>query len=104
MSIEEISVKELHALGPDVQVVDVREDDEWVSGRVPHAVHIPLGTVPDRVDAFDGAPTYVICRSGGRSMQVCEFLAAQGLSVVNVAGGTLAWIDAGFDLQSGADG
>lgn len=104
MPIEEISVDDLHALGPDVRVVDVREDDEWAAGHVPHATHVPLGTVPDRVDAFDGDPTYVICRSGARSLQACEFLAERGRSVVNVAGGTMGWVTAGYDVQSDSDG
>ena len=56
---------------------------------------IPLATVPDHVDAFTGdGTTYVICRSGARSMRACEHISALGLDgvdVVNVAGGTLAW-------------
>ena len=66
---------------------------------------VPLGTVPDHVDAFTGdGPTYVICKSGGRSMRACEFLAGQGvdgLEVVNVAGGTLAWIASGRETVGG---
>ena len=65
---------------------------------MPGAVLVPLGTVPDHVDAFTGdGPTYVICRSGGRSMRACEYVAAHldGVDVVNVAGGTLAWIAVG---------
>jgi rhodanese-related sulfurtransferase len=58
--------------------------------------------VPDNVDAFRrGSPTYVVCKSGGRSMRACEFLAEQGLDVVNVAGGTMAWIASGRDVVEG---
>lgn len=103
MSIEEISVHELHALGSDVTIVDVREVHEWEQARLPHARHVALGTVPDRLDSFDGAPTYVMCQVGGRSMRACEFAAAHGHSVVNVAGGMIAWIDAGFEIESGSD-
>jgi rhodanese-related sulfurtransferase len=35
-------------------------------------------------------------------MRACEFLAEQGLDVVNVAGGTLAWIDGGRDVVTGS--
>ena len=57
---------------------------------------IPLGEVPERVDEIpaDG-PVYVICRTGARSMRAAEFLVAQGFDATNVAGGTMAWIDAG---------
>ena len=66
----------------------------------PGAVLVPLATVPDNVDAFRGdGPVYVICRSGGRSMKACEYVAAQGLEPVNVAGGTLAWIDSGRECS-----
>lgn len=104
VSIEEISVGDLNALGPGARIVDVREDDEWADGHIAHAVHVALGTVPDRLDAFDGEPTYVICKAGGRSMRACEFAAAHGHAVVNVAGGMMAWEGAGFGSVSGADG
>lgn len=96
MTIEEISVADLHALGPDVVLIDVREDHEWAEGHVPYATHVPLGTVPDRLDAFNGSPTYVICKVGGRSMGACDFAAAHGRAVVNVTGGMLAWQAAGY--------
>ncbi|MFK7918398.1 MAG: rhodanese-like domain-containing protein [Ilumatobacter sp.] len=96
MSIEEISVADLHALGPDVVLIDVREDDEWADAHVPYATHVPLGTVPERLDQFSGAPTYVICKVGGRSRGACDYAAAHGHHVVNVAGGMLAWLEAGF--------
>ncbi len=101
MAIEEISVADLHALGPDVVLVDVREDDEWADSHVPYAVHVPLGTVPDHLDRFTGRPTYVMCKVGGRSRGACEFAEAHGHHVVNVAGGILAWIDAGYDTDAG---
>ncbi len=103
MAIEEISVADLHALGPDVVLVDVREDDEWEEAHAPHAVHVPLGTVPDQLDRFAGTPTYVMCKVGGRSLQACEFAAANGHDVVNVAGGILAWREAGYDVETGSD-
>lgn len=108
MTVPEISVDELAALmdddGPDggARLVDVREPDEYESARVPGAILVPLATVPDHVDAFRGeGTTYVICRSGARSMRACEFLVEQGVDVANVAGGTLAWLDAGRDVVAG---
>ena len=103
MLVEEISVADLHALGAEAVVIDVREIDEWVDGRVPHAQHVVLGTVPDQLHRFDGTPTYVICKIGGRSLRACEFAAAHGHHVVNVTGGMLAWRSAGFDVMTGSD-
>ncbi len=103
MAIEEISVDQLADLLADgARVVDVREPAEFAEARVPGAVLVPLGTVPARIDEFRGdGTTYVICKSGGRSMQACEFVAAQGADVANVAGGTLAWIASGRDVMTG---
>ncbi len=102
MAYGEISARDLAALGDDVRVIDVREPDEWAESHIPHATHVPLGTVPDRLDVFDGSPTYVICRSGGRSGRACEFASERGLDVVNVEGGMLAWLDADLGVQSSA--
>ncbi len=103
MAIEEISVVDLHALGPDVVLIDVREDDEWAESHVTYATHVALGTVPDRLDRFNGEPTYVMCKVGGRSLRACEFADADGHRVVNVTGGMLAWLEAGYDVQAGSD-
>jgi rhodanese-related sulfurtransferase len=103
MAIPEITVDELAQLLPkDVRVFDVREPSEYDEGHVPGAVLLPLGQVPDSVAAFRGAgPAYVVCKSGGRSMRACEFLAAQGVDAINIAGGTLAWIAAGHPVVTG---
>ncbi len=102
MAIQEVTVDELAAkLADGVRLYDVREPDEYADQRVPGGVLIPLGTVPTRVDEFRGdGPAYVICRSGGRSMQACEFLAEQGVEAINVAGGTMAWVASGRDVDS----
>ncbi len=96
-------MQDLAALGTAARIVDVREPNEWRQDHIAHATLVPLATVPGRIEHFDGAPTYVICRSGGRSAQACEFLTAQGIDAVNVAGGMLAWVAAGFDVATGAD-
>jgi rhodanese-related sulfurtransferase len=103
VAIGEINVEDLAALGEGVRLVDVREPNEWAAGHVPWAVHLPLGQVPDGLDVFDGSPTYVICRSGGRSARACEFAEGHGLHAVNVVGGMLAWVEAGLATAS-ADG
>jgi len=102
MATNETSVHELSALGPAARIIDVREVDEWESGHIPHAEHIPLAQLPGRLDRLDGRPTYLICRSGGRSAQACEFAAARGYEVVNVSGGMIAWAASGYDVVAGA--
>jgi rhodanese-related sulfurtransferase len=103
MAIEEIGADELEAaLVAGARLFDVREVNEYVEGHVAGAVLVPLGTVPERIEELGGAgPTYVICRSGARSMRACELLAEQGIEAVNVAGGTLGWVTSGRPVVEG---
>ena len=98
----EISVQDLAALGPSARIVDVREPGEWSQGHIGHASLVPLATVPGNIEAFDGEPTYIVCRSGARSGQACDFLRGQGRAVVNVTGGMIGWSAAGLDVVTGA--
>jgi rhodanese-related sulfurtransferase len=107
MAIHEIEVDELAAMRADAsarpRLIDVREPDEYQAGHVPGAELIPLGEVADRIEEFrSGGPTYVICRSGARSMRACEQAAEHGIDVVNVAGGTMAWMLAGHEVETGS--
>jgi rhodanese-related sulfurtransferase len=89
----------------EIFLIDVREIDEYLSGHVPGAIHIPLNEVPNRVEEFrnpQGGATYVICKAGGRSASACDFLANQSLSVINIAGGTMGWIMQGNDVVEGS--
>jgi rhodanese-related sulfurtransferase len=84
------------AAGEPMVLLDVREAWELKIAAVPSAViHIPMGDVAARLNELDkGADTVVICRSGGRSGQVANFLERQGFAkVTNLSGGILAWAD-----------
>lgn len=105
MTVPEIDVATLvehHANG--AIVLDVRETGEYDEGHVPGARLIPLGEVPDRIaDVPADRPLYVICRSGARSARAAEWLIGQGIDAVNIAGGTLGWIDAGQPVVAGRE-
>lgn len=104
MAINEISVNELTTLVENGSlVIDVREPDEYESGHIPGAILVPLSTVLSNTSEFESDETvYVVCRSGGRSMQACEMLHEVGVSnVVNVAGGTMGWISLGNEIATG---
>lgn len=105
MDVPEIDVDELDRLRQDgsVVLVDVRQPDEYDEAHVPGAVLVPLGEVPDRLgEVPEAGVVHVICRSGARSMRAAEFLRNEGRDAVNVAGGTLAWIESGRDVASGS--
>jgi rhodanese-related sulfurtransferase len=86
-------------------LLDVRENDEWAAGHAEDALHIPMsefvgrqGELTER--AGEGERVYVVCRVGGRSAQVAQYLRQQGVDAVNVDGGMLAWQSAGRPLTS----
>ena len=100
--MREITVTELKSILGEVPLVDVREPEEYVAGHVPGAKLIPLATVPLHVSELDKNQTqYIICKSGARSAQAAQYLIAQGFDAVNVAGGTMAWIELGESVNFG---
>nr|WP_067532422.1 rhodanese-like domain-containing protein [Nocardia crassostreae] len=81
------------------QLLDVREDDEWQLGHAPGAVHIPMVDVPARLDELDiDAEIYVVCRQGGRSIEVVKYLNNIGFEAIQVNGGMVAWQQTGRPL------
>ncbi|MFJ4920452.1 rhodanese-like domain-containing protein [Streptomyces sp. NPDC088725] len=95
------------AVPADGFVLDVRESDEWAAGHVEGALHVPMSEFTTRLeevtDAADGRTAYVMCRVGGRSAQVTQFLVRQGVEAVNIDGGMLAWDAAGRPMVTDTD-
>ncbi|MER5497814.1 MULTISPECIES: rhodanese-like domain-containing protein [unclassified Streptomyces] len=95
------------AVPADGFVLDVREDNEWAAGHVEGALHIPMSDFVARFGELteavaDGRRVHVMCRVGGRSAQVTQYLVQQGVDAVNIDGGMLAWDGAGRPMV--ADG
>lgn len=103
VQVPEVDIPTLrHELDAGAPLFDVRQPDEYEQGHAPGARLVPLGEVPDRLGEFPTDQTvYVICRSGGRSGKAVEHLRANGIDAVNVAGGTLAWVEAGNAVEQG---
>jgi rhodanese-related sulfurtransferase len=101
--VPEVEVKTAASrLRDGARLIDVREPDEFEEVHARGAALVPLGELPDRLDEVPReGTTYVICRSGARSMRAAEFLTEQGYDAVNVAGGTLAWVEAGLPVDRG---
>jgi len=88
-------------------VIDVRRDDEWVTGHVAGAIHIP---VDDLTDNMDRIPTdkkvLFICAAGVRSGLACEMAVAMGYepeNLINIEDGTPSWIAMGNPTSYGDD-
>ncbi len=87
-----METKTVHANRQDIQVLGVREDDEWTAGRIDGAVHIPLGELERRVSELDRNRSIVtVCRSGGRAGKAAEFLSGAGLRAEVMDGGMTQW-------------
>jgi len=97
MAVRDVTVEDLEsALASGARLIDVREPAEYEEMRIDGASLIPLSTVPDNLEAFrSDVPVYVMCRSGGRSIAACEFVAPQGCEVLDVGGGIVARVGAG---------
>ncbi len=99
----EITVAEYleRAAGSGVQLVDVREPDEWMIGHIPGSVLIPMDDIPLRSRELDPRrPVVTVCRSGKRSLySAADLLAAGFTDVKSLAGGIIAWADAGQPVE-----
>ncbi|MEN1937081.1 rhodanese-like domain-containing protein [Paenibacillus sp. 102] len=75
-----------------LNMIDVREVEEVAEGKIPGALHIPLGLLEFRMHELDKNKEYImICRSGGRSSRAAQFLESNGFGVINMTGGMLDW-------------
>jgi len=103
--IPQISVGDLSELlnsQKDLQVIDVRQPGEYDAGHVPSAVNAPLAHVGESASEFDpNRRTAVICAGGFRSSAATSVLERLGFKkLLNVLGGTGAWIKAGYPVEA----
>jgi rhodanese-related sulfurtransferase len=83
-------------------VLDVREDKEYQEGHILNAIHIPLGSLEQRVKELEKhkeKPVIINCRSGHRSGNACVTLKKHGfINVYNLGGGIMAWQNANYPV------
>ncbi|MFF7637207.1 rhodanese-like domain-containing protein [Kitasatospora sp. NPDC008050] len=99
---QQIPTVQVENLPADAVLIDVREQDEWDAGHAEGALHIPMSQFTARLDEVPEAPLYVVCRVGGRSAQVVQYLVNQERQAFNVDGGMFAWAQAGRPMVSGS--
>ncbi len=85
----------------DHTLVDVRETVEWVTGRIPGAVHIPLNDLLQHLEQIPtDKPVVVVCASGVRSLYAAQDLLQAGYpEVYNLEDGTKGWIKKGLPVE-----
>lgn len=81
-----------------LQVVDVREGVELGGGRIPDALHIPLGELERRAAWLDPHRlTVLVCQSGNRSEEAARILHRRGFSrVYSLDGGMTSFLARGM--------
>jgi hydroxyacylglutathione hydrolase len=103
--ITQVTVHELNdRIQKDLsQIVDVRRPAEYASGHVPSALTAPLSNLQRDIEALPldaDKPTAVICAGGYRSSAATSLLEQRGYkNLLNVSGGTSAWIKAGYEVE-----
>jgi rhodanese-related sulfurtransferase len=105
VTIPEVDVYQaLQLVDAGAVLMDVREDDEWLAGHAPTAVHVPLGSLSSLdLAAIEGRRVVLVCRSGNRSRGATEFLLGRGVDAVNLIGGMKAWKLAGAPVITASD-
>ena len=87
----------------DVVVLDVRENNEYSTGHIRNAIHIPMASLNKRINELEKYKNKAIlayCRSGSRSNQACRSLSKLGFEKVsNLAGGIMAWTGANLPVS-----
>jgi hydroxyacylglutathione hydrolase len=104
-SIERIDVDGLHERRDEVQILDVREKNEWDEVHIPGSILMPyhdIRDVPEELDA--DRPVAVICASGRRSVVAASLLQRFGRKdVIHVVeGGVGTWAGKGYEAERGA--
>ncbi len=105
--IWEIEPQALEETAAQVQLIDVRENEEFCGplGHIRGAKLIPLGELGARLAELDrDRPIVTVCRSGARSAQATVLLQKAGFDrVANLAGGMLHWRGNGHAVEGGSD-
>ncbi len=87
----------------NVVILDVRESNEYQSGHLREAIHIPMSSLNKRIgelDKYRDRPILAYCRSGSRSNSACRTLSKQGFEKVNnLAGGMIGWASANLPIS-----
>jgi sulfur dioxygenase len=103
--IWEIEPHGLEEQAPSVQILDVREPEEFTGplGHIRGAILIPLGELAERAgELARDRPIVAVCRAGSRSAQATVILREAGFSdVANLSGGMLRWRAEGHAVEGG---
>jgi glyoxylase-like metal-dependent hydrolase (beta-lactamase superfamily II)/rhodanese-related sulfurtransferase len=104
--VDRVTVADLHERWEredGVQVLDVRERDEWDAGHIPGSVHRPYHDLRDLPEELDPSrPVAVICASGQRAAVGASLVRSHGVEDVLhvVDGGVPSWKRRGWPVET----
>lgn len=83
-----------------IQLIDVRQPEEFEAGRIAGARLIELGQLTERAKSIDpDRPVVFYCRSGSRSGMAAAAFSRAGFDAHNMSGGLLDWVAAGLPIE-----
>jgi len=102
-TIQPAELQNILASQTDAAVLDVRTSLEFDEVHVPQARNLPLDELDaDSLSLAKDRPVYLLCRGGQRAIRAAEKLSRAGYrEPVVIAGGTIAWIEAGLPVTRG---
>ena len=90
-SIENIKAQDFMSLNSkfDINILDVRSQNEYLSGSVDGSLNIPLINLTDNLDKLNfNKRSYIYCKGGYRSMIASSILNSKGINdITNIIGG-----------------
>lgn len=94
--VENISAEQLEERMKEtsgLEIIDVREPNEYKGGHISRAKNVPMSKLADQANKIPkNKPVALICRSGNRSMVAARRLKKMGYeNLLNVRGGMMAW-------------
>ncbi|MEJ7849609.1 MAG: rhodanese-like domain-containing protein [Pyrinomonadaceae bacterium] len=100
--ISVVAANELIRNGVAKQLIDVRQPGEYAAVHAAKTFNLPLNTLERNIEKLDPAlATFIICQTGYRSSLATSILENAGFkNIFNIAGGTLAWINAGIETET----
>lgn len=92
--IEVEEVKQAIQKNQNVQIIDVRNREEYNQAHIPNALNISLQELKDYITKFDGNVKYIIAcgKGGGKSAEGAKLLKQYGLNAMWLCGGTNKWL------------
>lgn len=90
---KEMDINEVDKLLPNINLIDIRTEQEVKTGKIKFARHIEMNGLLFNANQFldKDKQYYIYCHAGARSHNTCSLLSSQGYHVVDLLGGIMAY-------------